>query len=225
MLININSNIPFINLFFNLKLFYNYDFKQTNFNNIFRLKNNFFFYLKSNFFKKYYYFFKYYFKVNNYIFLKCSTIFFNKSLNKLINMVYSLSQINLNFYFLSRNFSFNLFWNIDVNILKKSFNKNLFIRFIINFFKINRIKILILLDNKFYSLLPFFKKFNLITAGLISFSLPPRFLDIPLFINNISYFNKFFFFTLIYKVFLLSLKNKYYNNVVKYIKYKRIRLL
>lgn len=194
-------------------------------NNLFNVKTNFFFYFKSSFFKKYYYFFKYYLKVNNYIFLKCSTLFFNKNLNKLVNIIYSLSQINLNFFFLSKNFSFNLFWNIDINVFYKYFNKNVFIRFLINFFKNNNIKILILLDNKFYKLLPFFKKFNLLTSGLISFLLPQKFLDVPLFVNNLSYFNKFFFFNLIYKVFLLSLKTKHYLYTLKYLKYSKYKLL
>lgn len=222
MLCNINSDLKFIHFFYTkLSFFYNFSNKNKIFNILFKNKINFFFFIKKSSIKKYYYFFKYFLKINNYVFLKCSNLFFYKSLQNYINTIYNLSSININFFFLSDNNNFNFFWNFDSNFFSKNFNKNSFARFLITFFKKNNIKMLVFLDNSFFNLLPFFKKFSLLTSGLINFNINSKFLDIPLYLDNMSYYNKYFFYNLTYKIFLLSLSNKYFNYTRTYLKFKK----
>ena len=225
MLININSQYKFFHFHF-LRLKQFYFFKNNSILPIlFKNKINFIFILKKSYFKKYYYFFNYFYKLNKFIFLKCSNLILYKYLKKYINIIYSLTQININFFFLSNNLNFNMLWRLDINFFFKSLNKNNFIRFLINFFLKNNIKLVILLENNFFNLLPFFKKFNILTAGLVFFNLPSKFIDIPLYLNNLSSFNKYFFINLTYKVYLLSIHKKHINYFYNYLVLKNKNIL
>ena len=222
MLFNINSSFKYIHLFYSkLGFFYLKTNKKQIFNNIFKNKINFFFFVKKASIKKYYYFFKYFLKISDYAFIKCSNLFFYRSLHTYINTLYNISSLGINFFFLSKNSNFNFLWNFDVNFFSKNFNKSSFLRFLVNFFKKNNIKMLIFLDKTFFNLLPFFKKFSFLISGLISFNIHTNFLDVPLYLDNLSLYNKYFFYNLTYKVYILSLSNKYFYYIQSYLKIKQ----
>lgn len=213
-----NINSVFIKFFyFNLKQFVFKQNKNTFFNIFFKTKINFFCLAPQYSFKKYYFFFDYFLKVNKYFFIKCLNLLLHNYLFRYINIIYSLTQININFFFLSNQSYFNFFWNVDINFFLKNFTKNNFSRFLINFFRKHKIKLLIFFDSKFLIFLPFFKRVGFITSGFLTPTNNLNFLDLPLFFNNFSIFSKYFFFNLTYKVYLLSLFYKYINTFYKYL--------
>ena len=218
LLFNINS--VFIYFFYNnLKLVSNnHSNKKSLLKFFFKNDLNFFFYIQSNSFKKYYYFFKYFLKIDKFFFVKCAQLLLNSYIQHYINIIYSITGIGINFFFLSNQTYFNLLWNMDINFFFKNFTKNSFIRFIINFFKKKNIKLLVFFDTRFLNLLPFFKKMNFLTCGFISVKNNSSFLDLPLFFDNTSIFNRYFFFNLTYKVYLLSLYHKYLNTFYSFVK-------
>ena len=187
---------------------------------MFKFKLNFFFFIKNFKLLNYYYYFKRFLKVHNYMFLKCCDLLTHKIFLKFINIIYSFTAINLNFFFLSYNFDFNFFWNLDLNVLSKNLNKNSFLRFLINFFKLNKIKILIFLDKKFSLFLPFFKKFNFLITCPLLIGVNPKYIDIFIITSNF-YYNKYFIFNLVYKIYILSMLNKYFKYYFKYLVLKK----
>lgn len=136
---------------------------------------------------------------------------------KYVNIIYSLTSLNINFFILSNTSYFNFFWNLDINFFLKNFTKNNFSRFLINFFRNNNIKLLIFFDNNFLTFLPFFKRMGFLISGFLTTKTNLKFFDLPLFFNNLSLFSKYFFFNLTYKVYLLSLFYKYNNFFIKYL--------
>lgn len=217
MLFNINS--VFIYFFYNnFKLFLNFSGKQKLSTFFYKNNLNFFFSTQTHNFKKYYYFFKYFYKVNNFFFIKCIQLLLYNYTHNYINTVYNITNIGINFFFLSNNPYFNFLWDINTSFFLNNTTKNSFMRFMVNFFKKNKIKMLIFFDDKFFNLLPFFKKMNFLTCGFISVKNNSKILDLPLYFNNTSLMSKYFFFNLTYKVYLLSLYYKYLKTFYTYIK-------
>lgn len=100
-------------------------------------------------------------------------------------------------------------------------------RFLINFLKKNRVKLLIFTDFFFINFINFFKKLNLITAGIVNVSYKINFYNFPLFFQNSGVYNTYFLYNITYDMYLLALLNKYNNISHKFFKnyYKLTKLL
>ena len=100
-------------------------------------------------------------------------------------------------------------------------------RFLINFLKKNRIKLVVFTDSFFINFLNFFKKLNLITAGIVNVSHRVNFYNFPLFFQNSDLYNVYFLYNITYDMYLLALLNKYNVIVCRFFKnyYKLNKLL
>jgi len=100
-------------------------------------------------------------------------------------------------------------------------------RFLINFLKKNKIKLIIFTDFFFVNFLNFFKKLNLLTAGVINVTYKLNFFNFPLFFQNNNLYNNYFLYNITYDIYLLALLNKYNNILYKFFKnyYKLNKLL
>ena len=206
-----------------------YKSHKLNLNNLFFKKiffNNYFL-VKNKFLNNYFFFFKNIFKINNYFFIKCINLVLYSFFYKYINIIYFLVNNNYNFYFISENKNFNLFWIFSLKYLKKNLTKANFLRFLINFFKKNKIKLIIFTDYYFVNFLNFFKKLNIITAGIININYKLSFYNYPLFFQNNDIYNTYFLYNLSYDIYLLSQLNKYHNIIFNFFKnyYKLNKLL
>ena len=218
MILLFNINSVFLYFFYsNSKLILNLPGRKTATTFFYKDNLNFFFIQTQNF-KKYYYFFKYFYKMNGFFFVKCIQLLLYNYTHNYINTIYNITNIGINFFFLSNNSYFNFLWDIDTNFFLKNSTKSSFMRFMVNFFKKNKIKVLIFFDDKFLNLLPFFKKMNFLTCGFISTKNSSNILDLPLYFNNTSLISKYFFFNLTYKVYLLSLYYRYLNTFFVYVR-------
>ena len=219
MLFNINSNIL---------IFKNYNFINILFFKYFNNNINFFFYKKINivsyffvknkFLNNYFFFFRSFFKMGNFFFIKCINLILYSYIYKYINIVYFLTKNNYNFYFLSEIYNFNLFWSFNLNFLKKNLTKAKFMRFFINFFKKNKIKFLIFTDFFFINFLNFFKKLNIITAGLLNINFKSNYFNYPIFLFSSNIYNSYFIYNITYDIYLLALFNKYNFIITKFFK-------
>ena len=82
-------------------------------------------------------------------------------------------------------------------------------RFFINFFKKNNIKLIIFMDFFFINFFNFFKKLNILSSGLISIFFKKNYFNYPIFLLNYNLYNSYFLYNLTYEVYLLSILNKY----------------
>lgn len=210
MLININSNNFIINNFNFLNLLFYKNFK-LNINNLFFKKINLknYFFLRNSLLNNYFFFFRNIIRINNFFFIKCINLILYSYLYKYINIIYFLAKNNYNFYFISENYNFNLFWSFNINYLQNNLTKANFMRFFINFFKKNKIKFLIFIDFFFINFLTFFQKLNVITSGLLNIFFKNNYYNYPIFLLNNNIYNSYFIYNLTYDIYLLSLLNKY----------------
>jgi hypothetical protein len=228
MLISINSlsvlikNFNFINVLFFKALRPNLSdlvFKKIYLNNYFTVKNKFL--------NNYFFFFKNIFKINNFFFIRCVNLILHSYFYKYVNTVYFLVHSGYNFYLLSENQNNNLFWIFDMKYLKKNLTKANFMRFLINFLRKNKIKLVVFIDFFFINFLNFFKKLNLITAGIVNVSNKLNFFNFPLFFQNSDIYNTYFLHSVTYDIYLIALSNNYNRIVYKFFKnyYKLNRIL
>ena len=82
-------------------------------------------------------------------------------------------------------------------------------KFFINFFKKNKIKILIFMDLSFINFLNFFKKLNIITCGFINFFITESYFNYPIFLLNNNVYNSYFLYNITYDLYLISVIYKY----------------
>jgi hypothetical protein len=228
MLTNINSNLFFLKIynFINLLFYKNFklSFKLFFFKKI-NLKNYFF--IKTFFLNNYFFFFKSILKINNFFFIKCVNLVLYSYLYKYINIIFFLVKNNYNFYFISENYNFNLFWSFDIIYLKNNLTKANFMRFFIKFFKKNNIKFLIFVDFFFINFLSFFKKLNIITAGLITVFFNTNHFNYPIFLLDNNLYNSYFLYNITYDIYLIGVLHKYNIILLKFFKnfFKLNRLL
>jgi hypothetical protein len=211
MLVSINSSFFFKNYTFITYLFFKYFKNNLNYFFFKKIKLNNYFIIKNKLLNNYYYYFKNIIKINNFFFIKCINLILYTYIYNYINIIYFLTKNNYNFYFISEYKNYNIFYIFDIKYLKKNLTKANFMRFLINFFKKNKIKLLIFVDFFFINFLTFFKKLGLLSSGILDITCKINYYNFPIFFQHSNIYNIFFLYNLTYDVYMLGLLHKYLN--------------